>query len=266
MDEPAGARSFRVLEWSCGDEGEREDWLAEERPVALRYRCVSHAVMLATPCDLEDFALGFSLSEGIIEHPHQLYDVHWQETSGGIQLQMDLASECFARLQSRQRAVVGASGCGLCGLTSLEAVLEGLPSLPQTLRLDAAALQRSLADLQQHQILGRLTGGTHAAAWCDPAGTILRVREDVGRHNALDKLIGALAAGGAERSPGFALLSSRASFELVQKAVRAGIEVLVTVSAASSAAVELAERSGLTLVGFARPGRQVVYSRAGRLG
>lgn len=262
----AGVSAAVVNEWRDGHAsvGHR-DWVAEERPIALRYRCVSHAVMLASPCDLEDFALGFSLSEGIIDHPHQLYDVQLREVPGGIELQMDLATECLARLQSRRRAVPGASGCGLCGLTSLQAVLETLPPLSGTTSLCPDALQRAVADLPGHQVLGQLTGGTHAAAWCDADGRILLVREDVGRHNALDKLTGALAAGGAERAPGFALLSSRASLELVQKAVRAGMEVLVTVSAASSAAVELAERSGLTLVGFARPGRHVVYSHAWRL-
>lgn len=260
-----GARSARVEEWSAGEGCECRDWLAEEQPVDLRYRCVSHAVMLATPGDLEDFALGFSLSEGIIEHPRQLYDVQWREVSGGIELQMDLASECFARLQARRRALVGASGCGLCGLTSLAAVLETLPPLPERLRFQPEVLQRALNELPCRQELGRLTGGTHAAAWCDSEGSIRLVREDVGRHNALDKLIGALAYSGETRPPGFALLSSRASFELVQKAVRTGMEVLVTVSAASSAAVDLAERSGLTLVGFARPGRHVVYSHSWRL-
>lgn len=265
MDEGGdGIDQLEVQAWREGGIQTLSDWVAVEQPVAFVYRCVSHAVMMATPCDLLDFAVGFSLSEGIIDHPHQIYDTEVHELAGGIELRLDLAAERQARLRERRREGVGASGCGLCGLTSLEAVLDSLPAVSRSTRLAPRALQRALAALGDRQQLGRLSGAMHCAAWCDLEGGITLLREDVGRHNALDKLIGALARSREKRPGGFALLSSRASYELVQKAVRADIEVLVTVSAATSMAVELAEHCGLTLVGFARPGRQVVYCHAWR--
>lgn len=259
-----GVYRLAVQAWQEDGAHLTRDWVAGEQPVAFVYRCVSHAVMMATPCDLLDFAVGFSLSEGIIEHAHQLYDIEVHEQAGGIELRMDLASERLARLRERRREGVAASGCGLCGLTSLEAVVETLPAVSRNATLAPPALQAALAALGGWQQLGRLSGAMHCAAWCDLEGGITLLREDVGRHNALDKLIGALARARQVRPQGFALLSSRASYELVQKAVQAGIEILVTVSAATSLAVELAERCGLTLVGFARPGRHVVYCHAWR--
>ena len=258
-----GLSLARVEVWQDGASTVAGDQLAAEQPVALFYRCVAHAVMMLTPGDLEDFAYGFSLSEGIIDRPEQLYDIEVREAQGGLELRMDLDSACLARLQQRRRQMVGASGCGLCGLETLAAVTAELPVLPRRKALSHSALQRSLPGFEAHQVLGALTGGMHAAAWCDLRGAVQVLREDVGRHNAFDKLIGALAR--EPKRSGFALLSSRASYELVQKALRADIEILVTLSAATSLAVELAERCGLTLVGFTRPGRHVVYSHPERL-
>ncbi len=254
-----------VQTWREGELGDSRDTLADETPVALVYNCVSHAVMMASASDLEDFALGFSLGEGIVDRPGQIYDIEVRHCGQGIELRMELASGCLAALKQRRRFLAGQSGCGLCGVESLAYFATPLPAVSADVAISHRAIQRALAALPDCQQLGGLTGGMHAAGWCDPAGNILLLREDVGRHNALDKLVGALAVNGP-RPPGFALVSSRASYELVQKAARANMAVLVAVSAATSRAVDTAAHCGMTLVGFARQGRQVVYAGAQRLG
>ena len=253
-----------VHTWREGEVLAGRDILADETPVALVYNCVSHAVMMASASDLEDFALGFSLGEGIVEYPGQIYDIEVRDCEQGIELRIALASDRLAVLKDRRRFLAGQSGCGLCGVESLDYFAAPLPMVTAGARVSHRAIQRALKALPGQQQLGGLTGGMHAAAWCDPAGDILLLREDVGRHNALDKLVGALAASGT-RPAGFALVSSRASYELVQKAARADMAVLVAVSAATSRAVDSAGQCGITLVGFARPGRQVVYAGAERL-
>jgi FdhD protein len=253
-----------VHTWCEGELGANRDTLADETPVALVYNCISHAVMMASASDLEDFALGFSLGEGIVDRPGQIYDIEAEHCEQGIELRITLASDRLAALKDRRRFLAGQSGCGLCGVESLDYFAAPLPMVTAGGRVSHRAIQRALKALSGRQRLGGLTGGMHAAAWCDPAGEILLLREDVGRHNALDKLVGALARSGP-RPAGFALVSSRASYELVQKAARADMAVLVAVSAATSRAVDAALQCGMTLVGFARPGRQVVYAGAERL-
>jgi FdhD protein len=234
--------------------------LIEEVPVALVYNGISHAVMLATPGDLEDFALGFSLSEGILDDPSQIYDVDIVETADGIEVRLDIATERFHALKARRRTLAGRTGCGLCGVESLAAAVRHPAPVTQRAPLTTASIHHALAALAAHQPLHQATGAAHAAAWADNAGTLLTVREDVGRHNALDKLIGALARGRFDPAGGFALVTSRASCEMVQKAASAGIGLLAAVSAPTAFAARLAEEAGLTLVAWVRAGRLTVYS------
>ncbi|GAA0622518.1 formate dehydrogenase accessory sulfurtransferase FdhD [Halomonas beimenensis] len=239
---------------------EVEDVLAREVPVALVYNGISHAVMMATPEDLEDFALGFSLSEGILAHPHECYDLEVREEARGLAVHLTVASRRLAELKARRRSLAGRTGCGLCGTEALEQAIRPIARVRAPALADVA-IQRALAALADHQALQAATGATHGAAWCDGVGRIRLVREDVGRHNALDKLIGALAREGGPSESGFALVSSRASYEMVHKSASAGIGALVAVSAATALAVEQAREAGLLLVGFARPGRHLIYHR-----
>lgn len=235
------------------------DRIAMEEPVALVYNGISHAVMMATPADLDDFALGFSLSEGILRCRDELYDIELEKQEEGIAVHVQISAQRFAELKLRRRSLVGRTGCGLCGTESLQQAIREVPPVKAPTIADSA-IQRALGELSRHQPLQGETGASHAAAWCDAAGAIVLAREDVGRHNALDKLIGALMRSDQPRGEGFALVSSRASYEMVQKSCSAGIGCLVAVSAPTSLAVEQARQAGLTLVGFARPGRHVVYT------
>lgn len=240
--------------------------LAVEAPVALEYNGISHAVMLATPCDLEDFALGFSLSEGILDAPSDLYGLDIRQTPPGYTVALEIATGAFARLKERRRTLAGRTGCGICGTESLDQVLRPLPMLaPSQWRTAPAALARAAGGLAAVQPLSRQTGATHGAAWCSPIGGILQVREDVGRHNALDKLIGTLVRRRVELRSGFALITSRASVEMVQKAARLGIGLLAAVSGPTTLAVQVAEECGLTLVGFARGENFSVYTHPERI-
>ncbi|MGP1691736.1 MAG: formate dehydrogenase accessory sulfurtransferase FdhD, partial [Giesbergeria sp.] len=229
----------------------------------------SHAVMLATPLDLADFALGFSLSEGILSDASELYGVEEEASELGITLHLSVAAGAFARLKERRRSMTGRTGCGLCGTESLAHVARTLPPLPsmaETGPLDRAAIARAMSQFCELQTLQQATGAVHAAAWCSAGGEVRWLREDVGRHNALDKLIGALALNGVNAAQGFIAVTSRASFEMVQKTAAAGVPLLAAVSAPTSFAVTTAERAGLTLVGFARQQDLVVYCRPERLG
>lgn len=276
MKIPGGARPSKVQPWvQAHQQGLQQehreasdDLLAEEVPVALVYNGVSHAVMMASPIDLEDFALGFSLSEGILADASELYDWTLQETSAGRVVEMDIAAQRMAALRARRRNLTGRTGCGLCGTESLDQAIRPIGRVQAPL-LGHAAVQRALAALEAHQPLQAITGASHGAAWCSLDGEILLVREDVGRHNALDKLIGALARNRppeptldqALTQQGFALVSSRASYEMVHKSASVGIGALVSVSAATGLAVEQARLADQLLIGFARPGRHVVYHR-----
>jgi len=263
----AGARSATEWRHRDGPAAPVETQLAVETPVALEYNGISHAVMLATPCDLEDFALGFSLGEGILDRAGDLYGVEASHAAGGITLSLDIAAGAFARLKERRRSLVGRTGCGICGTESLDQVLRPLAALPAPpWRLRAAALAMATAALPGLQPLQRLTGATHGAAWCAPDGAILHVREDVGRHNALDKLIGALVRAGVASDQGFALITSRASVEMVQKAASAGIALLAAVSGPTTLAVQTAAQLGVTLIGFARGTNFSVYAHRDRIG
>ena len=208
--------------------------------------------MMATPADLEDFARGFALTEGLARTPADISDIAVAETELGWIVRASLAGLGIDKLTERDRARVAESSCGLCGIENLEAVARLLPKVPAHAALDEAAIFAALGKLREHQPLTKATGAAHAAAFCDEAGAIRTVREDVGRHNAMDKLIGALAAAGQDPAAGFILSTARCSYEIVEKAVRAGATRLVTVSLPTSMAVERAGAAGLSLWCLAR--------------
>jgi FdhD protein len=243
----------------------RQAVLAEEVPVAFEYNGVSHAVMLATPGDLEDFALGFSVSEGIVSEPREIYGVDVHPSTGGITVAIEIASGAFARLKERRRTLAGRTGCGICGAENLAQVLRPLPALQgHGPRIQASAVTAALSALVRAQRLQKKTGAVHGAAWSDVAGTAEILREDVGRHNALDKLIGAVLRAHANASPGFVVVTSRASIEMVQKAACIAT-TLIAVSAPTRLAARIAHDCGLTLVGFARGSEFSVYTHAWRI-
>jgi len=218
--------------------------------------------MLATPQDLEDFALGFSLTEGILDTPSDLYGVEIVPQAQGIELQLDVASSCFQRLKEQRRNMTGRTGCGLCGSESLEQALR-IPTLKLAKtsknKINSKIISLAFANIRKQQKLQALTGATHASAWINLQGEVELVREDVGRHNALDKLLGAMAKSKQQRE-GFVLTTSRASYEMVQKTASAGINMLAAISAPTGLAIRVAEQCNLTLVGFARENSYVVYS------
>lgn len=224
-----------------------------EAPVALEFNGLSYAVMMATPADLPDFALGFALTEGLAAHSRDLTDLAVAEVPAGWIVRAQLAGLGVVQLTDRVRARVAESSCGLCGIENLEAVARPLPPVAPHAAITPTAIFAALAALRDHQPLTRATGGAHAAALCDTGGAIITVREDVGRHNALDKLIGALAGTGRSPADGFILSTARCSYEIVEKAVRAGATALVTISLPTSLAVERARAAGLSLWSLARP-------------
>ncbi len=257
-----------MTQWQDGQQVKAQDCLAEETPVALIYNGVSHAVMLATAQDLEDFALGFSLSEGIVQTAGELYAVEVRVQANGIELHCEIASERFMQLKDRRRTLAGKTGCGLCGAESLSQAMRYPQLLQSDLMFSAMSIKRGLIAIQAQQLMQKETGATHASAFVLVDGTLGIVREDVGRHNAMDKLIGALhkmRSQQVQRLDGFIITTSRASFEMVQKTATAGVAMLVAVSAPTGLAVRVAEQCGLTLVGFARQNRFVVYSHNERL-
>jgi len=262
---PPPAQGRPVLRMRAGELAHVEDMLVDEVPIALVYNGISHAVMMATPAHLDEFALGFSLSEGIIAAPGQCYGIEVERDAGGITVQLDIASSAFMALKERRRSLAGRTGCGLCGVDSLDQVCRLLPTLPPAQGFHVAGVRRALAAIGAEQPLTRLTGAAHAAAWCGMDGTIAIVREDVGRHNALDKVIGAMARAQVRPGDGFLLITSRVSFEMAQKAAVAGVPALVGMSAPTLAAVHLADQAGMTLLAFARGQDFVCYTHADRL-
>ena len=233
------------------------DQLAQEVPVAVHVDGAPFAVMMLSPLDLEDFAYGFSLTERGIA-PGDIFGVATRERLEGFEL--DITTRHPDPAPPPERTLPGRSGCGICGSRDMEDVLRTPARVTPGGRVTEAALEAAMAALPSHQPLSAATGAVHAAAWCDSGGRVLLAREDVGRHNALDKLIGALLRQGLVPTDGFALVTSRASFEMVTKAARAGMGTLVALSAPTALAVDLAQACGLSLVAFARPGRHVRYA------
>ncbi|WP_316392056.1 formate dehydrogenase accessory sulfurtransferase FdhD [Citrobacter farmeri] len=252
--------------WKRGDlQHPQPDEVAEEVPVALVYNGISHVVMMASPKDLEHFAVGFSLSEGIIDSPREIYGMDVVPSCNGLEVQIELSSRRFMGLKERRRALAGRTGCGVCGVEQLNDIGKPVRPLPFTQTFNLARLDQALRHLKDFQPVGQLTGCTHAAAWVMPSGELAGGHEDVGRHVALDKLLGRRAAQGESWLPGAVLVSSRASYEMVQKSAMCGVEILFAVSAATTLAVEVAERCNLTLVGFCKPGKATIYTHPQRL-
>jgi len=240
------------------------DTVAEEVPVAFEYNGISHTVMLATPADLKDFALGFSLTEGIVTRRSEVFDIEIEEAPEGITLHLEIAGGAFARLKERRRSLAGRTGCGLCGAESLTQVMRDLPPVADGDIFPLAALKEGMRRLPQLQTLQQTTGAVHAACRVASNGSISHVREDVGRHNALDKTLGALAHADAAAA-GALIITSRASFEMVQKSAALGYGILAAVSAPTAAAIRLADKLNLTLVGFLRGSSCAIYTHAQRL-
>lgn len=262
---------YKVLERGPQGDLTKADFIAEEVAVALVYNGISHAVMMLTPQDLTDFAIGFSLTEGIFTSLKQLRSLELMESSQGIEVRMEIASEAFVNLKQRRRQLSGRTGCGICGLESLDAVQPAVASrqgvrLPSYQVIDTAA-----SKLKSAQLIQAECGAVHAAALFDENANLVCLREDVGRHNALDKLLGAMASLDKQQDNAlsqkydenaFILVSSRASFEMVSKAAKCGINTLVAVSAPTKMAIDLATSANMNLVGFVRPQRQLVYVEA----
>lgn len=242
------------------------DHVGQEWPVALVFNGISHAVMMCTPRDLEAFAVGFAISEGIVERGSDIRDIEVELHDDGelphAEVQLQVVQQAFVALKEKRRALAGRTGCGVCGIESID-LLDLKPArVPDTgflQRLAPDAIARAARALPEHQALTRLTGGLHAAAWCDAAGAIRHAFEDVGRHNALDKLIGQLVLDRADTRDGFVFLSSRASYELVRKAARVDVPMLATISAPSSLAITIARQAGVRLVSFCRESSYVDY-------
>jgi FdhD protein len=242
-----------------------DEAIAEEVAVALVYNGISHAVMMATPCDLEDLARGFTLTEGIVGSPSEIYDVEVEPAGKGVEVRLEIAAQRMAKLQERRRNLAGRTGCGLCGVDSLEAALRPVPQVGGSRTVSRSAIERAMAALPDHQRINRSNGATHAAGWASVDGELVAVREDVGRHNALDKLAGTLLRRDGFGRDGFVVVTSRCSYEMVQKAAALGAVAIASVSAPTSLAIETADQAGLVLVAFVREHRLTIYAHADRI-
>ena len=253
----------RISRTADNTELPQDDHVISEEAVALVYNGISHAVMMATPQDLKDFVLGFSLSEGIIHQASDLLDCDIITGDQGIEVNVTISSRHFSRLKQQRRTMAGNSGCGLCGVESLTQAHKQPAAVAEMPLVEFDPVDKAVRDFGNRQRLNQQAGGVHGAAYYQADGSFVMIREDVGRHNALDKLLGGLCRQGVARDCGFVLASSRASYEMVYKALTCGIRQLVTFSAPTSKAIELARSGNLNLIGFARQGRQVVYHQPG---
>lgn len=265
QDVPAGSVLRVVQRWSGGGDTVDSDFVAEEVPIAFLYNGRPHVVMMATPCDLDDLALGFSLSEAVIATPDELLGIETQALLEGIEMRLQVSDACAAALALRQRNLTGRTSCGLCGTRALEDAVRQPVPVSGGPQIDAAILQHALSQLKRRQPLNAVTGATHAAAWARADGGIAMLREDVGRHNALDKLIGAMVRANVDPQGGFLVITSRASYEMVQKAATVGITLVAAISAPTALAIQLAMQAGVTLIGYARSSGHVVYSHPQRV-
>jgi len=254
-----------VRRWRNGVWQDTDDSIAAETPVALTYNSIPHVVMMATPCDLEDMGVGFTVSEALVAGYHEIRDVSLDTSSGDFELRLSVVGSRLGEMLQRRRNLTGRTGCGVCGAETIEDAIRRPPPVPEGGSTTREQLVDALRNLRALQPLGKRAGSLHAAAWVSWEGEVQLVREDVGRHNALDKLIGARLRSGAGLSEGYVLVTSRASYEMVQKAATLGVRMLVAVSAPTALGVRLARDCGLTLVGFAREEQQVVYTHPERL-
>ena len=243
--------------------------IAEETPIAMVFNGISHVVMMATPDNLEDFAKGFSISENIVSDIEEIYSIEVNRSDVGIEIDINISNEAFNKLKDKRRNVIGRTGCGLCGAESLNQVFNhhnSIQAITQQSVFSAKNISLALDHLSKHQIIQQQTGATHAAALCNQDGKILFVREDVGRHNALDKLIGAFYNHDSLniKNP-FIIISSRASYEMIQKAATLKVALVVAISAPTALAVRLANKLGITLLGFARGKNYNIYTHKERI-
>lgn len=255
-----------VERWREGDQlGAGEDALAEEVPVALVYGGISYAVMMATPDALEQFALGFSLTEGLIDSVDEIYSINVSEVElelgPGLQVDIDVSQRRLHQLKERRRNLAGRTGCGLCGSESLDGAIRPINRVEPLEMIDPLAIQRGLENLTASQPLKQQTGAVHGAAWCGNEGELVHLFEDVGRHNALDKLVGEMTLRSIDPRRGFVLMTSRGSYEVIHKCAAANVANLVCISAPTVLAVKLAQQAGMNLVGFARDGKHTIYNR-----
>jgi FdhD protein len=266
IDEPKSVSTeVSVDRWSQGATTHTTDQVAEEVPVALVFHNVPHVVMLATPANFEDFAVGFTLSEGLVAHPDEIREVAVTHGAEAVDVRVTVVWERFTELLHRRRNLTGRTGCGLCGAETADDAIREVAKVGPGTNVTTGDLHAAIEQLGSLQPINSRTGSVHAAAWVVPGKGIQLVREDVGRHNALDKAIGALVRGKVDLSTGYMLITSRASFEMVQKSATVGISFLAALSAPTAFAVRLAQKSGLTLVAFARRDRHVVYANPERL-
>jgi FdhD protein len=257
----APARDYRYDRGPFGEPFARQ--IAVEAPVNVLFGGIPFAVMMTTPTELEDFAVGFALTEGIIGNLSDIRGVAVERAEQGLKVNVTLAGERMTAHLARKRVLSGRTGCGLCGVEDLADLPAARPVAPGAKPIDPAAVAAALQALDQSQPLNARTRAVHAAAWCDRGGAIVALREDVGRHNALDKLIGALVRDGVAPGEGFFVITSRCSFEMVAKAVVFGASTLVALSAPTSLAIERAAACGVTLIAIARADQAMVFAEPG---
>lgn len=261
IDHPAaGSRLLGARRFTRSGVEQRIEPIAEEVPVALLFNGQSFAVMLATPNDLDDFARGFASTEDVVGSIDEISAIEIVAETRGIEVRVTIPEDRAAALAARRRSLAGRSGCGLCGVDRFSEALRPVEALERARAITPAALRRAVAAMAELQILNARVGAVHAAAFADGEGRIRLLREDIGRHNALDKVIGGIAAAGLDPADGFVLVSSRCSYEMVHKTAAARIGLIAAVSAPTSLAIELAEKVGVCLVGFAREERFTVYA------
>lgn len=256
---------FGIERWDGLQLSNASDYIAEEVPVVLVYNNQPHVVMLTTPLDLEDFALGFSITENIVSNPGEVKSIRTVQRSKGIEIRIQIPDANFEKLHKFDRNLTGRTGCGLCGTKTLEKAMRKMSPVKQGLTVDAKALIKALNSMHELQFLNQVTGSVHGAAWFSPDHGVTCLREDLGRHNALDKLIGSLLKSKTNFEGGCLLVTSRASYEMVQKAVSVGITIMAAISAPTALAVRLADENGLTLLGFVRKERHVIYTHPHRV-
>lgn len=258
MDKPV--KTYRPRIWRPEKSWVEERHVASEIPLALEYNCVSHAVMMISPLDIGDFTLGFSLTEGIIDRLDDIMDINIAPADKGFIASLEITPDCFKRLDKFKRTLAGRTGCGLCGIDRLDHAIRPLSPITSSLTVKAQIIHNSMQKLAELQIQNKKTGALHAAAFVTGDGEILCIREDIGRHNALDKIIGHMMAEKINPANGFALITSRCSFEMVHKCATFGIPVLAAVSATTDLALKLANDAELSLVAFTRREGMNIYS------
>lgn len=258
-------KDFKASRWLDNISAEMSKAIPVEVPVSLVYNGLSHVVMMASPADLEDFGLGFSLSENIVSAPDDIRSLDVLEGEKGLVISMEISGQAHRKIAARRRYLSGRTGCGLCGVESLDEALPTLRPVDAQIEIRPAAIYAAFDSLHEHQPEKQATGAVHGAAWCSIDGDIIQVREDVGRHNALDKLIGAMARDGLDCTAGFCLITSRCSYEMVQKAVQTGIPLLAAISAPTTLAVQIAAENNMTLLALAREKTFTIFAHGHRI-